>query len=254
MDALASLVFAIIVIHAVKGLGVKDEKGILAATSKSGVVAAVLLAVVYIGIAYMGGISVSELGYFANGGPVLSGVTTYYLGTFGNIALAVIMLLACLTTSTGLIASCAEYFHTLLPKFSYKTLAVVFTVFSFIIANFGLTNIITYSVPVLMFLYPLTIVIIILTFVSPLFNHAKIVYAGTIAVTFILAIFDGLTALFGSLGLVNPGWLQAVVEFFAEVLPLYSQGLGWFVPAVISIIVFSVIARVVPSNSKTVTE
>lgn len=254
MDALASLVFAIIVIHAVKGLGVKDEKGILAATSKSGVVAAVLLAVVYIGIAYMGGISVSELGYFANGGPVLSGVTTYYLGTFGNIALAVIMLLACLTTSTGLIASCAEYFHTLLPKFSYKTLAVVFTVFSFIIANFGLTNIITYSIPVLMFLYPLTIVIIILTFVSPLFNHSKIVYAGTIAVTFILAIFDGLTALFGSLGLDNPGWLQAVVEFFAEVLPLYSQGLGWFVPAVISIIVFSVIARMVSSHSKTVTE
>ncbi|NCU18383.1 branched-chain amino acid transport system II carrier protein [Pallidibacillus pasinlerensis] len=250
MDALASLVFAIIVINAVKAIGVKNEKGILLATAKSGVVAAVLLGVVYVGIAFMGGISVNEFGYFDNGGPVLSGVTGYYLGTIGSAFLAIVMFLACLTTSVGLIVSCAEYFNRLLPKFSYKTLAVFFTLISFIIANFGLTNIITYSIPVLMFLYPLTIVLMILTFVSPLFNHSRVVYVGTIAVTFFFAIIDGLTTLFATTGVDNPAWLQSTVQFLTESLPLYGQGLGWVLPAVVAIVVFWIISKfVAPQKS-----
>lgn len=126
------------------------------------------------------------------------------------------MFLACLTTSTGLIASCAEYFGTLFPKLSYKTLAVIFTLVSFIIANFGLTNIITFSIPVLMFLYPLTIVLMLLTFISPLFNHSQVVYVGTICVTLLIAVVDGLGTLFGTLGLENPAWFQSIVDFMEK--------------------------------------
>lgn len=253
MDALASLVFAIIVIQAVKSLGIKSEKGILVATSKSGIVAAILLGVVYVGIAFMGGISVNEFGYFENGGPILSSVTGYYLGAIGNAFLAIIMFLACLTTSTGLIASCAEYFNKLLPKFSYKTLVVFFTLISFIIANFGLTNIITFSIPVLMFLYPLTIVLMLLTFISPLFQHSRIVYAGTIAVTFFFAIIDGLTTLFSSIGVDNPVWLQSTINFLTDVLPLYSDGLGWFIPALVAIAIFWIISKTFVSEKSSMT-
>lgn len=242
MDALAALVFAIIVISSVRSFGITDNKQIMAATTKAGVVAIALLAVIYIGIAYLGSISTGTLGLFDTGGPVLSGAADYYFGTFGSVLLAIAIILACLTTAIGLIASCANYFQTLLP-FGYKTLVVVFTTFSFIIANFGLANIINYSIPVLMFLYPLAIVIMILAFLSPLFNHARIVYVATIGVTFILAIFDGLKTLSSNIG-VEFAWMTPILDFFGNVLPLYNEGIGWLIPALIVIVITGIIARV----------
>ena len=82
-----------------------------------------------------------------------------------------------------------------MPKISYKAFVIFFSVFTCIIANFGLSNIITYSIPVLMLLYPLAIVLILLTFLSPLFNHASIVYVTVMFVTFLISIVDGLKAL-----------------------------------------------------------
>lgn len=248
MDALAALVFGIIVINAVKSLGISSRKEVLSATAKSGVIATIFLGVIYVGIAYLGSISTGTLGLFDNGGSVLSGAASHYFGTFGSVLLAVMIILACLTTAIGLIISCAEYFHKLLPKFSYKTLVVFFTTISFIIANFGLTNIITFSIPVLMFLYPLAVVLMLLTFLSPLFNHARIVYVTTIGVTFLIAIIDGLKTLCGSLGIDYFGWMVPIINFYENVLPMYNQGLGWIVPAIIVIVITGVIARVQKVN------
>lgn len=105
------------------------------------------------------------------GGPVLSAASEHYFGSFGAILLAIVIILACLTTSIGLTTACAEYFHTLLPAVSYKVFVIVFSVFTCVIANFGLANIITYSVPVLMLLYPLAIVLILLAF----YHHCSII-------------------------------------------------------------------------------
>lgn len=243
MDALASLVFGIIVIATVRKLGVTSPKGIMSATLKSGVVAAGLLAIVYAGIAYLGSTSTSTLGFFETGGPVLSGASSHYFGTFGTLLLAVIITFACLTTAIGLTVANAEFFHKLMPRISYKSYVVIFSVFSLIVANAGLSNIIAFSIPVLMFLYPLAIVLIILAFLSPLFKHAQIVYAATMMVTFFIAIIDGLKTLTASLGMSNPNWLQSIVDFYAASLPLYTDGLGWILPALVTIAVFTAIAR-----------
>lgn len=243
MDALASLVFGIIVIASVRKLGVNSAKGVLAATLKSGVIAAVLLAVVYTGIAYLGATSTSTLGLLDTGGPVLSGSSSYYYGTFGVLLLAVIITLACLTTAVGLIVANAGFFNKLTPIINYKVYVVIFSVFSLIVTNAGLANIIAYSIPVLMFLYPLAIVLIMLAFLSPLFKHRRLVYASAIIVTFFIAIIDGLKTLTASIGVANPGWLQAVIDFYGAILPLYSEGLGWLLPAIITILITGLIAR-----------
>ena len=250
MDALASLVFAIIVINAIKGLGVKSEKGILNATAKSAVVAAVFLGAIYLGIAFVGSITVEKYGYFETGGPVLSTVASHYLGGFGLTFLAIVMFLACLTTAIGLISSCAQYFHTLFPNVHYKVLATIFSLISFIIANFGLANIISFYIPVLMFLYPLTIVLMLLTFLSPLFRHSQLVYVSAIAVTFLISIVDGLVALCDSLGIEMFSWLAAIVSFYDKVLPFYDQGLGWLVPALMVIVVTGVVSRFLLAHEK----
>lgn len=243
MDALASLVFGIIVIKAIQSMGITSKSGILRATAKSGAVAIALLGIIYIGIAYLGATSTEAFGVFETGGPVLSSGASYYFGTLGSIMLAIILTLACLTTSIGLTTACAEYFHTLLPKISYKQFVLFFSVLTFVIANFGLANIITYSVPVLMFLYPLAIVLMILTFLSPLFKHARIVYASTIAVTFLISIIDGLKALCDSLGIDYFGWMVSIISLYEKSLPLYSQGLGWLLPALVVIVITGTIVH-----------
>ena len=115
MDALASLVFGIIVINIIRSMGITSKGEILAATAKSGIIAIALLGVIYVGTAYLGATSIAALGLFDTGGPVLSGAASYYFGIVGSVMLAVVIILACLTTAIGLITANAEYFHTLFP-------------------------------------------------------------------------------------------------------------------------------------------
>lgn len=249
MDALASLVFGIIVINVIRSLGVTSKREILGATARTGIIAAAFLALLYVGIAYLGAVTTEKFGLFETGGPVLSSAADYYFGTFGTALLAVIIILACLTTSIGLMTACGEYFHSLVPKVSYKVFVTVFTTFCFIVANFGLANIITYSIPVLMFLYPLAIVLMLLTFVSPLFRHARIVYISATFVTFCISIVDGFKTLYKSLEVANPKWLQSIIDFYSNTLPFYEEGLGWLVPAAIVIVVFGILTIIIKSPS-----
>ncbi|OCA91752.1 branched-chain amino acid transport system II carrier protein [Pseudobacillus wudalianchiensis] len=243
MDALASLVFGIIVINAIRAMGVTSKGEVLSATIKSGTVAITFLAVIYVGIAYLGATSTEKFGVFETGGPVLNSAASYYFGSFGSVMLAVIIILACLTTSIGLITACGEYFNTLMPKISYKKFVVFFSVFSFVIANFGLSNIIMYSIPVLMFLYPLAVTLMLLTFLSPLFNHSRVVYVAATIVALMISTIDGIKTFCDSFGIAYFNWVKAVVAFYEQVLPLYSQGLGWLLPVLIVILITGIIAR-----------
>ena len=87
MDALASLVFGIIVINVLRSMGVTSKRGILAATAKTGAVATAFLALIYVGIAYLGATTTEKFGLFDTGGPVLSEASSYYFGTFGLVLL-----------------------------------------------------------------------------------------------------------------------------------------------------------------------
>lgn len=249
MDALASLVFGIIVINVIRSMGVTSKRGILAATAKTGAVATAFLAIIYVGISYLGATSTELLGVFETGGPVLSGASTHYLGTFGMVMLAVVILLACLTTSIGLMTACGEYFHTLMPKISYKWFVTIFTTFCFVVANFGLSNIITYSIPVLMFLYPLAVSLMLLTFASPLFHHSRLVYVAATIVTFMISAIDGLKTLCDSLEIDYFGWMSPIVSFYEEALPFYKQGLGWLLPVLVIMLITGIVARMLKTDS-----
>jgi len=245
MDALASLAFGIVVIHAIKRTGITDKKEIAKATWKSGIFAMALMMLIYGLIAYMGASSVTAIGTFENGGQIFAAVADHYFGSYGAILLAIIIVLACLKTSIGLITSCSEFFHEVFPKISYKTFVVMLCAVSFIIANFGLTNIITYAVPVLMFLYPLAIVLIILALLGPLFHYKKPVFTGAIVLVFFISIIDGYNALIGSIPAFEVSLLSSISTIYADYLPLYSIGLGWIVPAVVG----AVIGLCIPNRS-----
>ncbi|WP_028782372.1 branched-chain amino acid transport system II carrier protein [Thalassobacillus devorans] len=237
MDALGGLALGIVVIHAIKNMGITDKKAIAQATWKSGLFAMGLMMLIYGLITYMGASSVSITGTLENGGLTFAAVSQHYFGTFGAILLAIIIVLACLKTSIGLIIACSEFFYTIYPAISYKTYVLLLSMLSFMVANFGLTNIILYAVPVLMFLYPLAIVLILLGLSSNLFRHKPGVYAGAMILTFFVSTIDGYNALADTIPGVSHPLLETISNFYAACLPLYDIGLGWMLPAFIGAVI-----------------
>ncbi|WP_370297706.1 branched-chain amino acid transport system II carrier protein [Ammoniphilus sp. YIM 78166] len=223
LDALAALVFGIVVISAVQSQGVTDRRALTAATIKAAVIAAIGLSLVYVSLGYVGAISLSLLGPTGNGGEILSTVAHHLLGTSGSVLLGVAITLACLTTSVGLVTACGEYFTKLWPSVSYHTFVVGLALFSMGLANMGLNQILAFSVPVLLALYPLAMTLIALSFISRLAGASR-VYVGAMIGTAIVSIVDALK----SAGLN----MESMVALFGS-LPLYDLGLGWVLPAVI---------------------
>ena len=229
MDALASLVFAIIVVGALQAASVGNNEQLMRLTIGAGFLAAFCLAMVYAAVTYMGAHSVAVTGWLDNGALVLAQIANHYWGMMGNLLLMVIIILACLSTAVGLIAACAEYFTRLIPQISYKQFAILFTIISCVLANKGLSGIIAFSVPVLMLLYPLTIVLILLAFLHPLFAGRQEVYVSTMALTFVVGMLDAWQAAFG---------LSADTKaLLSQYLPWYEIGLGWIAPALIGFVI-----------------
>ena len=218
MDGLAGLLFGILVIQAVRLTGTEDPHGIARETTKSGVVAMGFMCIIYVFLAFIGASSVMPLGVQENGVPIIVGSMSWYFGKIGPALLAVIVMLACLTTSIGLVASVSALFHTLVPKIPSRVFATVFSLLSCGIANFGLTTIISAAVPVLVFLYPLTIALILLTFLNDAFRGSPLVHRTATLFTFLPAVYDGLRVL---------GAAPAPLEAFMRALPLSSYGLAW---------------------------
>lgn len=225
MDTLASFVFGIIVINAIREKGITAKKQVMFTCMKAGLIAAGLLAVIYTALTYIGASSVGKLGLLDNGGTVLSGVSTHYFGPNGRLLLGLIVVAACLTTSIGLITACSSYFHKIFPSISYKKIAIILSVFSALFANVGLMKLIAISVPVLTAIYPIAICLIFLTFLDSVFNGRSEVYIGCIGMTFIVSLFDGLNAAGFTIKIID--------DLFTTILPLYSVGLGWILPAIV---------------------
>lgn len=229
MDALASVVFAILVIDFVRLSGATSRAVITKTVMEVGAIAVALLGIVYVFIANIGATSVERFGLFDTGAPVLSVSANYLFGDFGQIILAIIVLLACLSTSIGLITSCGTYFHKLTPKISYKLYVVIFSVAAFGLSMFGLKTIISAAIPVLMLLYPLTIVIILLALFHNVFGGRRCVYAWTMAFTMISALMTGLE---------TAGIAPAALEqLFTQYIPFQAAGMGWVSFAVLGFVV-----------------
>lgn len=234
MDAIAGLSFGIVVIDIIRAMGVSDDSAVAMDVLHSGILSGVLMAGIYVATILMGAQSRGLFDISQNGGIALAQISGHYLGTAGSIVLALTVTCACLKTSIGLVTSCAETFARMFPKgFSYKTWAIIFTVFSFCISNFGLSKIIEYSLPVLMFLYPLAITLILLALTGKLFAHDRAVYVSVTAFTCFSALFDFLKTL--PAGVQSGLHLNGVIRFAQQVLPWFNLNLGWVMPAAVGL-------------------
>ena len=241
MDAIAGLAFGIVVIDIIRSMGVTNDADVAKDVLRSGVLTGILMAVIYVATILMGAQSRGLFDISANGGIALAQISGHYLGSAGSIILALTITLACLKTSIGLVTSCADAFSRMFPRlFSYKVWAVIFSVFSFGVSNFGLSKLIEYSLPVLMFLYPLAITLILLALCGKLFDHHRAVYVSVTAFTAVAALFDLFKTLPAAL---QVGPVEGAVAFAGRFLPFFSLNLGWVVPALLGLALGLVLRR-----------
>lgn len=218
MDAIAALVYGIVLAMNIRGKGIEDTDDVVKATIKAGYIAAVIFVCVYGALTLIGRAGAADA---ENGAQVLTSTAFSLFGTAGIAILAVIFVIACLNTCISLICSCSEYFNEIVPKIPYKGWVVILAVFSTVVSNAGLNAILKFSVPVLNCIYPIVIVLILLAFLPKSTLSRPYIYP--------------LTVLFaGSVGAVHTFNVPVLSKLFS-VMPFYDKGLGWIVPAVIGL-------------------
>ena len=226
MDSLAALVFGIVVIDSLRSRGIRDQRRVVTSSILAGVVAVILLGVVYLGLGRLGrGIE----GEYTNGALLLSDAATQSFGAAGAWIFALIVLLACLTTAVGLITSTAAFFSSLTPRIGFQAWAVVFTLAGLLMSNLGLETIIGIAIPLNVFLYPMAVALVFLTLLQAALPF-KLVwsYRIPVAVAGVFALIDLARAL-----AVEPA---SAIPALAE-LPLYEQSLSWVIPTAIALVI-----------------
>ena len=250
MDLLAALYFGIVISANVRSMGVDDESQVRRETALAGVGTGLLLIAIYGVLAYMGAVSGSIASIDPShdtGATVLTNLTSAMFGPFGTAFVGLVFIIACLNVCTGLISTCGTYFQNHFPvvagrHMNYRRWGAVFTVFSFVVSNAGLSMIIKVSVPVLSALYPIAIVLVALSMVDRVFSSRfPRVYFWTVLLTGIAAALHCVSSLVAVFGGSLP-WLDVMLAL----LPFADAQLGWLCPALIGMIVGVIDSRVRP--------
>ncbi|WP_102401059.1 branched-chain amino acid transport system II carrier protein [Haloimpatiens massiliensis] len=234
MDAMGSILMAGIVLKSLVDKGYKEPKVQMKLAFKSSLIAALGLAFVYGGLLYLGATANTVFPQNITKTQLVMNIAASTLGGFGSIALAICVTLACLTTSIALTATTGNYFNELTKgKVSYEKIVIITTVISAILANVGVEKIVRLSMPVLVAVYPITIVLIVMNMFDNLIQN-KGAYIGAVYGALFVSLFDAMSAL---------GFNTSFIGKFMNIIPLSEQGFAWIVPSIIGAILFSLMKQ-----------
>ena len=234
MDVLATMLFGVLILHSTesKGYIAQDEKRNVAA--KSGLVAGAILLVVYGGLTYLGATVSTIYDLSIPRSNLVLNIVRSLLGQKGTVLFAIVVALACVTTAVGLVSSCSEFFSKLTNgRLSYPVLVTIICVFSAVVSNVGLEQLLAVAAPVLDIVYPPTLVLIVLSYFKPL---PLLVYR---MATLGSLIFSILAAISTYTSFSMP---------FLNMLPFASLGFGWILPAVVFALLGLLLGRSSLSN------
>lgn len=246
MDAMASIVFGIVVVGVLRSFGVRDDKTLVQTTIKTGIFAGALLSIIYIALAYLGAATAGAITETANGAEILAKSAEFLFGNAGQIILGIALFLACITTTVGLTTSGSDYFNSLAPKISYKSWCLIFSVVSALMANIGLSGILKFGVPILVAFYPVVIVLVVLALIDNLIDSSKLIYRACIYITLV----TGLIYSLGSVATINGEKVlpASFVELVKQAMPFYDYGLGWVLWAIVAFCITYIIHIISKKN------
>ena len=210
------------------GISFEDKKSIIA---KSGLVAAFGLFIIYTGMIAVGAMHNTEFEATISRPELLTGLSIKTLGNIGNVFLSVLISLACFTTAVSVIVGTADFFKGLFKEsqFVYTLTAIISCVLGVLVGQFDVHYIIVVALPALMFIYPITIVLILLN-VIPERLATKSVFRAVVLITFLFSIPD-------FLGFLLP---EGSLDAIKQIIPLANQNLGWVLPALITFLILNI--------------
>lgn len=225
-DAMAGMIMGGIVLVSINNSKNQlsfDEKKVMIA--KSGFIAIFGLFIIYAGLIAVGAFHNGEFEVSISRTNLLSGLASKTLGSVGSVFLSVLVALACFTTAVAIIVSIADFFKTYFKTFkkAYLFTAIICCVVGVVVGQMNVKYIIDIALPVLMFIYPLCIVLILLNVIPEKFA-SKLVFRWVVLVAFIFSIPD-------FLGFVIE---EQNLEFIRNMIPLAKQNLGWALPALLT--------------------
>ena len=228
MDALGASAMAGIMISTLVSKGYTDTKDQISMTVKAGFVSGIALSIVYGGLCYLGATMSTMHDINISQALLVVAATEGIFGTPGKVLLAIMVLFACLTTSIGLTSSAGRYFEdTTDGRLSYEKIVTAICIFSAVVSTFGVNKIIQISIPILQTIYPVMIILVVLTIFTKQIKNDN-TFKGAAYFTFVASILSVANSLTGAFEFIN-------------VLPLTSLGLGWIVPGLIGAVVGSFI-------------
>ncbi|MDP8170436.1 branched-chain amino acid transport system II carrier protein [Pasteurella skyensis] len=233
MDALASFAFSVVVMNAIRSKSTK-ETSLAKQAMIASVIAAVALGFIYISIGWIGNnmlLTQQTLSEVAERGQnlgvfILNDAATQSFGVLGRSVLGLIVTLACLTTSIGLVVATSSYFNSVFSKISYRNYAILFTLIGFGLANQGLNAVISKSIPVLLVLYPISMTAMLLLLVNLMMPLSKLAKG----VPIILVTIVSILSVMGS-------------EIVAS-LPLKAYSMEWLPVAIIGCVIGFAISKI----------
>ncbi|MCY6356115.1 branched-chain amino acid transport system II carrier protein [Clostridium sp. ZS2-4] len=233
MDALASLLFGGVVLNSIISKGYASERDHIGMTIKAGIIASIGLVLVYGGLIYLGASTNSVFPVDKPKADLLMAITNTLFGSFGKVALGIVVSLACLTTSIGLTSTVGTYFSDLSNNtISYRAIVIITVIFSTIFANVGLEKIVSLAVPLLVTVYPIAIVLILMNIFDDYIPKAA--YTGAVLGTLIVSLYDGASA---------AGVNTAAIANIINKLPLASEGFAWILPSIIGALIATLLFK-----------
>lgn len=228
-DVFTGLLFGGIFLQAIGNRGYKEAAGFRNVLIGMSAVTFLGLFVVYGGLEYLGATGSGLLDRDLSHAALLTELVSALAGRVGAIALAVSVLLACLTTAVGATAVMAEYMTKWSRgRLSYRTAVIITTVMAGLQAFGGVHYIISIAGPIFMLFYPVGICIVVLGLFAPLFKNDGI-WKGAALMALLIGAYDCAHLLSGMLGFTIP---MGIAQIYGAI-PLAASGFAWVVPAVL---------------------
>lgn len=227
MDAIAALAFGIVVINGLRDKGANTKRELVRGSVGAAVLAGIGLVIVYFSLGWIGRVIPSDIA-FQNGAEVLTVASKLLFAKSGSYLFGMIVILACLTTCVGLITACSQFFHKIYPSLSYQAYVGLFAFIGLFVSNLGLEMILKLAKPLLVFIYPIAIVLILLSLIQQVVGGGKYMYRLPVTLTIIYALYE----LFAS--------LQFEIHLLEKLLgfaPFFTVGLGWIIPAIVTALI-----------------
>ncbi|QED38326.1 branched-chain amino acid transport system II carrier protein [Antarcticibacterium arcticum] len=220
-DAIAAMVVGGVIIISVKLKGFSSPPEIRKIIFSAAIVTALGLLIVYGGLIYNGAIVSSEFLPSVTRTQLLSGISLLNLGSLAQTALAVLLALACFTTAVGIITGTADFMAERIKRpYTYPITVLLGCLAGIGLGALTVNTIIEIALPVLMLIYPLTIILIVLNVLPETFRSTLIMRA-VVIVTIIFSLPDALQYV------LAPQLFKDLLDH----IPLATYGLAWVLPA-----------------------